>query len=217
MHFNNLTEDEILKYHLTLNTSIDEKTSVFSSLINLLNECRTLTGRNIKTGHRSEIEDKSDSWLGTIGYFTVLDQIGSCYKIKSKNIPKGNTIFTALKSFTDLEEREIHALYALRCAFTHDFGLFNINQNKKKELTHHFTVTGIGRRKLISLPINQWDGNFYNKKIENMTTINLPLLTDLIEKIISSLHDNFIKGDLYFLLTPSQIKERYLLFSYKNN
>lgn len=211
MKFDDLDEEKVLRYHLNLETSIDEKTTVFSTLILLLKDCRTITQRDLITGARDKLNDKSHNWLGAIGYLTVLDQIGKCYGVNEKSLPQSNSIIKALLSFTTLKNEEAQAIYALRCSFAHDYSLFNIN-NQKKGLTHHFTVTGHGFKRLIGLPKKVWDGNVANKAIENMTFINIPLLTDLVEDIVNSIQPLFLSNQLQFLMTPSEIKNRYLVF-----
>jgi len=218
MNLDNLTKEKVIKYHLSLKTKLDENVDVFSSLVALLRDCRELTGRNTETGKRnhSHDKDKSDNWLGAIGYLTVLDQIGKCYRLTKKEQITNNSIIKALKYFSDLDEDEIFAIYALRCSFAHDYSLFNINTNKKG-FTHHFTVTGHGYHRIINLPSKPWDGDFGNRKVDNMTVINIPLLTDLIEDIINKLKSFIHSGELELEISPQEIKDRYLLFYNHNN
>ena len=218
MNFKDLTEKEAISFHLSLLDNIDEKTVVFSSLIGVLRDAREITGRDLQTGQRlsNPNHGRSDSWLGASGYLTVLDQLGKCYRPKSKQrLNKINSITKALKYFTHLSDHEIASIYALRCAFSHDYSLFNIGNNGADDkLTQHFTVTGLGFNNLISLPNIQWNGNHSEKTIENRTIINLPLLGDLVEEIYKAVIEYFNHDELDVDLERGfiELKDRYLIF-----
>lgn len=49
-----------------------------------LRDARKFTGRNLDTGGKLSEPSCGDhgSWLGAIGYMTLIDQIGSCFKPK---------------------------------------------------------------------------------------------------------------------------------------
>lgn len=223
MQFNNLTSKEAISHHLSLVNQIDDNTIVFSSLIAVLRDSREVTGRNLETGEKiiSPVNGRLDSWLGALGYLTVLDQIGKCYRPKSKSrISKGNSIIKALSYFTLLSNKEINAIYALRCAFSHDYSLFNIGpKGENDSLTQHFTVTGLGYNTLICLPTQQWNGKHEDKSFENRTVINLIKLGDLIEAIYSALVEFFNANGLIIELKGghTELKDRYLMYAYKIN
>lgn len=223
MQFKTLTLKEAISYHLSLLSQIDDNTIVFSSLVFVLRDAREITGRNLENGEHiiSPPHGRLDSWLGALGYLTILDQIGKCYRPKLKsNIPKTNSITKALKYFTRLNENEINAIYALRCAFSHDYSLFNIGPKGEKDpLTHHFTVTGIGYDNLVELPKYAWDGKHDNKTFENRTVINLIKLGDLVEGIYDTLTTYFTADELIIDLPGGhmELKDRYLMFAYQHN
>lgn len=223
MQFEKLTFKKVVSYHLSLRNEIDEKTTVFSSLVAVLRDAREITGRDLENGKRMESppHGRLDSWLGASGYLTLLDQIGKCYRPKNKEkIRNSNNIYKALKYFTHLKEDEIKSIYALRCAFSHDYSLFNIGRKGANDkLTQHFTVTGEGYTRLISLPKKQWNGKHLDKSLENFTTINLPLLGDLVEGIYNCLVEYFNTDELEVDLEGGymELKNRYILFVYKTS
>jgi hypothetical protein len=108
----------------------------YSTLVAGLRDCRVNTKRDVTTGlyNRYIKHGFEGNWLSAIGYFTILDQMGSCYKPMAEPEPKANanTIKFVIEKFAfDLvnnDDRELNALIALRNAFTHDFNLLNIPQ-----------------------------------------------------------------------------------------
>ena len=93
-----------------------------------------------------------------------------------------------MQHFTELTALEIKALYALRCAFAHDYSLQNISR-QDPTLTHRFAV-GVGATaKLISLPSKPWSGDPKTIGTETQTTVNLEALGDLVEEIVIRLCD----------------------------
>ena len=124
------------------------------------------------------------SWLGAIGYLSLLDQIGKCFKPSAAvTINNENSISKALKYFaTHIPNAEVDAIYALRNAFAHDYSLYNINNNRPS-YTHHFTVLKSPVHPLVRLPQTQWGGNIGNRTQNNMTVINLEALGDTVEQI----------------------------------
>lgn len=157
-----------------------ENVSLFSGFVAGLGDARGATNRDSngqKIPNRSHI-----SWLGAIGYFALLDQIGTCFKPKNRSPVAGHSIIKTLTYFSNLNENERNAMYALRCALAHDFGLININP-KNRGLTHRFTVTEGASASLVSLPMRQWDGDYNNLSPDNKTIVNLEALGDLAESI----------------------------------
>jgi hypothetical protein len=182
-----MSEIEALKLHFAGLTKTQEFT-FFSGFSGALRDARKFTRRNQDNGVKLNGENLGDlgSWLGTIGYLALLDQIGKCFKPKSARHIAGNSITKALKYFTKLPDKDIDAIYALRCGFAHDFSLFNVNQ-KNPSLTHFFLVHKGVDGPLVQLPQVQWDGNHLNRTGKNMTIVNLELLGDMVEEIVKNL------------------------------
>ena len=111
----------------------------YSTLVAGLRDCRVYAKRDVSTG-KHDLATKfgnEGNWLGAIGYFTVLYQMGSCYCPANGSRTLNNaTIPSAIEDFgfdlLDHDQHQLNALIALRNAFTHDFNLFNIPQNHKK-------------------------------------------------------------------------------------
>jgi len=176
----------------------------FSTLCGAIKDSRKMTGRNIDTGAKdgSNTCGHLGSWLGTMGYITILDQIGKCYRPKNKvpleknKVPlekNKSAIIKALNYFTDFNDSEINALYALRNAFFHDFSLFNKDNSK---YLHQFIVDNDATNPVIVLPKNDWDGKLDNINNDNATYVNLQALGDLVENIYKKLLEMSNLGDL---------------------
>jgi hypothetical protein len=182
---NLMAEEEAIQRHLTFPPP-SNNIQYFSGFVAALRDARQVNGRDLETGAKIPSAPRA-IWLGAIGYLALLDQIGSCFKPKPSRIEQGNAINKALKYFSSLTENAIDALYALRCAFAHDYSLHNIPKDKKKlSLQHHFTVD-VGSRPLITFPKVQWDGDYNNKNSNNVTIINLEAFGDLVESIYQEL------------------------------
>jgi hypothetical protein len=175
----------------------------YSTLVAGLRDCRINTKRDIVTGIHNPNIKKGDegNWLSAIGYFTILDQMGSCYKpiAEPEPHPNTNSIKFAIEKFGfDLlnnDQKELNALIALRNAFTHDFNLLNIPINPKRRnlQQHKFTVTAEPRSNwIVKLPSRIWDGNIDGKDFydtSDSTFINLFGLGTLTETIYSRICD----------------------------
>lgn len=207
------TEGLILSNYLDATQPFNfQGTQRYSTLIAALRDCRQNTKRNIETGNYDPEAASGDegNWLGTLGYFTILDQIGSCFRPISKPevAENENSIEYSIKHFGyDLinnENRQLQAIKSLRNSFTHDFNLLNIPKSKslpKIALERHkFTVTVDISKPLwiVKLPNERqlWDGNLEFKDFSNqsdVTFINLFGIAELVEAIylnICALHES---------------------------
>jgi hypothetical protein len=162
---------------------------VESCLTAAIREARLMSGRNKSTG-LPDPENKFGylgHWSGAMCYITILDQIGKCYRPKTKKEIMGlQAIERTLSYFTSLTSDEIKAIYALRNAFFHDFSLYNRNSLDGK-LQHTFTVDNHPTNKVVKLPLKTWDGQMCSRNSENNTYINLKTLGDLVEEIYQKL------------------------------
>lgn len=159
--------------------NIEHKSPYVAALIH----ARAATGRNVVNG---EIVDKkgTGNWLGAIAYIILIDHVGNFFSKSDSNIQDQRSFIKALKEFTELSDKEIYALYALRCAFAHTFSLINEGQGNEKELLHHyFSVTKGDEAVLVSLPPTPWDGVSKSRAKENATVVNLEKLGNLVEEI----------------------------------
>lgn len=194
-----MTEREAIENHLFYQEP-DPRRNVyyFSSLIGAIRDAREATGRNLKTGEKI-IGKPHGSWLGALGYFTVLDQVGTCFKEKKAPVDKLRGVTAALTRFSNLEETVVDALYALRCSFAHDFSLFNFNK-KKASLCHRFTLVADPAYPLIVLPETCWDGDSYDDRPAVFTLVNLLAFGDVVEAIYARLLELAEMNDLDIIL-----------------
>ncbi len=179
-------------------------TERYSTLIAGLRDCRQISGRDLESG-ASSVHGSGTVWLAAIGYFSVLDQIGSCFQFvdtsRRTTNRKNNSIIYAIQNFSDLsafgvsdvdEQRAAHALCSLRNSFTHDFNLLNIpqNANNRRLDQHKFTVfSDRTESRIIQLPDIMWDGNIDGKNFnatDDSTFINLYQFNELVEEVYTT-------------------------------
>jgi hypothetical protein len=125
-----------------------------------------------------------------------------------------NAISQALGHFTRLEEPSVSALYALRCAFAHDFSLYNVN-DKSPSLTHTFAVTEGWYEAVVWPPQSAWDGQLHSRAPETTTTVSLEAFGDLVEIIVTDVRKLASAGEIEVILQGgvSELGARYLFAS----
>jgi len=183
-----------------------------SCLVLALGDARKCTGRNVNTGKK--IHDSTPGlgcWLGAIAYMALLDQIGSSLKPKGEKTD-GKGIHKALRYFSNLSDQEIEAIYALRCAFAHDYNLANKN-GMFPNRQHVFTVDKGKQAPLIKLPDVPWNGDYKSVGRENKTVINLELFGDLVESIYQDLCTKARREELEIALSDGvdELRVRYFI------
>lgn len=206
------TDQDALTEHLFFQDVGPDGVRYFSSLVAAIRDGRWASNRDLKTGALLNNGKGHGSWLGTLAYFTALDQIGTCFSIKGKKADGLTGIKAALLRFTDLDQLTRDALYALRCSFAHDYSLFNISRNSKKpELTHRFTVLADPEYPLVKLAPKQWNGDLYDHAAEVFTLVNLLKLCDLVEQIYANLIELSTKNELRIILSDGskELLEKY--------
>jgi hypothetical protein len=209
-----MNDKDIIKLHLT-NSYIKSNNKIyFSGFCGGLKDARKMTGRNLDTGEKDSSNKFGHlgSWLGTIGYLSILDQIGTCFKKIDGPIIEENKsgIIKALKQFTNLSDDVIDAIYALRNSFAHDFSLQNVG--RRPGLIHHFIVDNSNVNPLITLPTINWDGIIQNKSNQNVTLVNLQALGDCVELLITNLINlnNHNQVEIVLEGGKNELIERYL-------
>lgn len=212
MSSNFMPESNAIAAHLSdsppVNLSDGRKLKIISGFAACLKDTRVSTGRDPQSGIVINPQ-KAGSWLGNIGYMILLDQIGACFKPKSKQLVKGNSIMQALGHFTTLSNDEKNIIYALRCALAHDYSLYNIN-DKEPKLTHNFALTK-GSGVLIRIPTTRWGGDYQNRNANNQTLVDLQELGDLVEKICKDLFGLANEDELEVILAggTDELIQRY--------
>jgi hypothetical protein len=186
---NQLTEKQAIDAHLNdrppISLANGIKAKITSGFWACLCDARRFTGRD-STGAIVDF-DKSQSWLGNIGYLILLDQIGSCFKDKNKSLVCGSSIQKALTYFSDLTKPEIDTIYALRCALAHDYSLINIPKKRNQLTLQHQFILRARTGKLVTLPDQRWDGNIQNTTLANLTFVDVGELGNLVEGVYSKL------------------------------
>jgi hypothetical protein len=183
-----MSEQQAILAHLT-NLSQNQNITYFSGFIAALRDARKFTKRNQNNAQKLTDDSCGDhgSWLGAIGYLSLLDQIGKCFKpVGTATINNENAISKALKYFTPIPHAQVDAIYALRNAFAHDYSLYNINPGRPS-YTHNFTVVKSPDLPLVRLPQTRWDGNIANRSHDNLTVVNLEVLGDTVEQVCARL------------------------------
>lgn len=192
----------------------DGNVQFFSTLYKGLVDCRSATNRDMQTGKK--LADKEhDSWVGALGYLALLDLIGTCLTRGGRNVTalgEGNPFVHALEVFTDLKTGEIAALYALRCAFAHDFSLYNIHPSKP-ELTHYFNLLIDADAPLVRPATTPWLGNYKHRPPECATAVGLTRIGDLVEGVYADLLRLARHDELTIRLEggPEELDDRYSL------
>ena len=184
-----MSESEAIKAFLSAPYGGDTH-RFFSSLRKGLEDCRLATNRDINTGTKLPGKDH-DSWVGALGYLSILDLIGnSLTKADSRGQAEEelNPLVSALQAFSELTLEEISAIYALRCAFAHDFSLYNAHPTKP-ELTHYFRLFPGTNEPIVQLPQVRWKGACGDRSPDCSTAIGLTLLGDLVEDIFLNLQE----------------------------
>jgi hypothetical protein len=212
-----MPEQHAIIWHLT-HFKVNYGSISFSGYVAALRDARQFTGRDPATGAKivQHPFSHTGNWLGNIGYLLLLDQIGTCFKPRgvAPIAGKHSTIFLALKYFTNLSDDHARAIYALRCAFAHDYSLININT--KPGMTHNFQVYKSPNPPIVTLPAAVWDGILTNRNANNITQINLEALADEIEKICPDLLQLAQANNLEILLPggSDELLQRYSLAAF---
>jgi hypothetical protein len=146
-----------------------------------LTDARAATGRKVSDG---TIEDASKlgNWAGTLAYMVLIEHIG-IYLSKTVGASTESRAFTrALADFTTLNHPERMALYALRCAFAHQYSLINVGQGNQVDavLLHHQFVVHRDET-LITFPATPWNCVRGPATEGLITQVSVKKIGDLVE------------------------------------
>lgn len=187
---------------------------ISSNLMVALNDVRKICGRNkngeIKgVGLTNENEYLNpNSIIVVTTYFTILDLIGTIFKIKSY-IEKGtNNIKNALNQFSNLSSQEIKVLVALRNSITHNFSLVGFDRKDNPKIRYHFTLEHFSSGNIV-VENDKWDGNKSSKNEMNTTIIRTKEFIDLVEKIYKNVIIEFKNDNVSLKLDVNEIKSRF--------
>jgi hypothetical protein len=187
-----------------------------SNLVAGIGTCRDATKRDANTGKVPEgiLRGGPENWLGALGYFAILDLIGTAFEKTDGENKERSSIEFAIKSFAfDLvqnEKKKVNAIYALRNAFAHDFNL--LNDNKKEKYRHKFTVYAEPDPNIVTLPLKPWDGDISGKNfkdVETITFVNLWAFGDMVEEIFRRIKVGINDGATQIQMDISTLLNRY--------
>jgi hypothetical protein len=170
-----------------------DKPSEFVSTFNAaLRDARVVCGRDVITGTPLGSTPIA-LWAGTLVYFALLDQIGNTlWPIQGRDAKRESSIERALRQFApESTRRQREALYALRNAFAHEFGLINVNKHRP-EYTFAFAVDDDVEAPLLLWPPRRWDGQIRSASAKTRTVVGLYAFGDLCESVVRNvrLHSN---------------------------
>ena len=193
----------------------DSPEPVISCFVAALRDARYTTGRDLDTGVMVEPEQPA-LWLGALGYLAFLDQVGSAVRRDGWKRPLDmKCIEAALAQFAPhVTEPERQALYALRCAFAHDYGLMNPvdNQRKRTAYQHAFELRETGGP-LVTFPDRRWKGHIADPGTPSPdpTVVNLSALGDTAEHVAADVLAAHAAGVLRTATEdPVELERRYL-------
>lgn len=187
-----------------------EQPSEYVSTFNAaLRDARVVCGRDVNAGAPLGATPTA-LWAGTLVYFALLDQIGDTLRpVGGRLIKRESSIERALRFFSPATtKRQRQALYGLRNAFAHEFGLINVNLSRP-EYTHAFAVDDSVGGSLIRWPARRWDGDLGTLKGRNRTVVSLPAFGDTCEEVVRSVRVHSNKTRLRSLVPVSELQRRY--------
>lgn len=222
-----MPEQVAIREHFTYRAAVAAG-QVVSGFMAGLRDSRDETGRNPDTGAKIP-NGKHGGWLGAIGYMALLDQIGTCFK------PAGVAALTQTQAGRNLSavekalayfaptttEGERAAIYALRCAFAHDWSLCNDRRDgagrvpqRQADLHHRFTVSDSPNGHLVVFPTTPWGGILQPGLAGDRTTVNLQLLGDTVEAVVAELERLRGSQQLEIVLPggSDELVERYMIW-----
>jgi hypothetical protein len=145
--------------------------------ITKLNNCSilTMTGTLIGEARHASFFPDSRNMLPVLGWFAVLDQLGSCYINKAKPL-YGNSAASGIKKSLyylcdfEIDDEQTKTLFGLRNALVHDSSFFSIGRGSDPR--HYFFRYDFSLDSSIQAAEARWDGNFSNLREEVTTLVN---------------------------------------------
>jgi hypothetical protein len=199
----------------------DPRARDHSTLDVALRDARPASLREVADGTPMR-PDHSSSWLGAVGYLILLDQLGETIRAAGEPVDRfpnrHPTVRKCLERFAaELTDDDTAAIYGLRCALAHDFGLWNPpNPGETPKPWHRvFTLKADDSNDLITHPARQWDGSVPVgaaglRAFDMATTVNLRRLVGRIEELVADVRALGAKGKLEIALdNPIDLELRF--------
>jgi hypothetical protein len=194
-------------------TSLEIENNRYSCLMLALTDARNLSMYNAKKGDiELEFFENRNSFINpfslinVINYLLILDMIGEIF---TSNSNKTRKIFNSLKRFSNLIEKDIHVIIALRNSLAHNYGLINIPTHEKYNLDqrHKFMLISNRSNNLIDYPTVPWTGEYNDRSDYSYTRIGLVNLFELVEEVYSNLKTEVQNDPLSILSLKQGVKE----------
>jgi hypothetical protein len=202
-----LNEWTVLADHVA---PFSDSTGYRSTFNAALREARLLTCRNLKTG--SITDEKTETlWAGTVIYLVLLEQVGKSLRPHgSKVIKNEKPIETALRMFgpNRVTKRQRQVLYALRCAFAHEFGLYNENR-RQPFYQHVFRLDDTPGHPLVTWPGRRWSGDYADASNACSTTVGLITVGDVAEHTVRKVREHSNKTTLRSRIALEELQKRF--------
>ena len=203
-------DQEILARHVA---PLDPTTlgwrSTFAAAVH---EARLLTGRELDTGRRDD-KEATALWAGTIVYLVLLEQIGkSLQPVGGERHQGEKELERAIRQFAGdrATEMERQALYALRCALAHEFGL--LNRSRTPYYRRLFRLEDTPGGPLVVQPARDWTEHPEDWSPFAITEVNLLTLGDLAEEVVQSVRDHAERGDLRAQVSLPELQRRFSFY-----
>lgn len=186
----------VLRLYLFLPVVTADGVHYRSSLEALQRDARGTGGRDADSGELLDA-DHTRSWLSAMGYLALVDQVSKALHVPLRR--KGTTPFELLLVHSaGLAEDEAAAIYALRCAFVHNYGLRNdprprvTDEDRIRALLHMFNLSATGGP-LVQIGDRSFLVDGAVADIET-TVVDLRSLGNTVEALVRSLRDAHVAG-----------------------
>lgn len=181
-----------------------------SSFESALSDARGASNRDLATGDRLGGVPHM-SWLGAIGYLSLLDQLGSAVRPKGSTlVPHERPVRSALRYFAPvLTEAQRNAIYALRCALAHDYSLIH----RHGATNYRFHLSGHEIPGAVAAAAVAWDGDLSNPSPDTITVVSVPSVCDLVESVAGEVRRRADQDDLEIALNGG-IEEMVVRFGF---
>ena len=206
--------DDIVKLYLFLPVDVEFRGRMVqakSALDSLIVDAHRVTGRN-DDGDVVD-EEHLGTWLGAMGYLALIDQLGKVLRWSDRNVGPWTSPFEQILEQHGKSRAEAAALYALRNAMAHNYGLANRNANRP-ECQHYFQLRVLGGETLVKLPSSAWDGTPDGVSAESTTVVSLQAIGNLGEELLLGLQETYLRDPSSLSLQPAVDLARISYFAF---
>lgn len=175
-----------------------------------LSDARKLMGRDTTTGRPDPaVQTPFSSWGGIVLYLVLLEQIGKSLRpLHGRPAKSEKPLETAIRQFAPgaTTKKDRQALYGLRCAFAHEFGLVN---DRKGPYQRVFRLYPYGLRRMVVPPRRIWNGKMATASRTTATRVDLSQVADLAEQVVDGVRRSAQRGELRSRSDLAELKKRF--------